>query len=118
MLEVLHRLGRPQQGKRPLQLVDPHHLGQVAADQRDAIVGGELALPAVRLDLERLPERRGHAALSHAGVLLGRRGWRRELVHPLLAHDDPGGGTKLRDVRLASTDGQRDHAYPGPAGDP
>ena len=88
VLQVLDRLGGPQQREGALELVDPHHLSQVSADERDAVVRCELALPAVWLDLERLTQRRRHSPLTDARVLLGRCGRGRELVHPLLPHDD------------------------------
>ena len=118
VLEVLHRLGGPQQGECALELVDAHYLGQVAAHQGDPVIGGQLALPAVRLDLECLTQGRCDASLSDPRILFGSGGRWRQLIHPALTHDHRRRRTELRDVCLAPADGDRDDAHPGAPGNP
>ena len=101
---------RPHAGQRALQLIDAHRVREVPADERDPIVGGHAALPRVRLHLERLAQRGGHASPADARVLLvdGRRRW--DLVHPSVADEHRAGRPQLRDVRLAAADHDRHDA--------
>ena len=73
LLEVLDRRGRPHLGKRAPQLVHSHGLREVPADERDAVTGGQRAMPGERLDLDRLAEGRRDPTAPDARILIGRR---------------------------------------------
>ncbi len=116
VLEMLHRLRRPQERQAALELVHPHHLGDVSRDETQAVVGDQLTLPGVRLDLERLAQGGGNPSLPNARVLLRGGGRRRELVHPPRADDHRGGGSQLRDVDLPGPHHDGNHTDAGAAG--
>ncbi len=118
LLKVLDRLAGSHRGEGRLELVDADRVGEVPADQRDAVVGRQGTLPRVRLDLEGLAKGRGHPSPADPWVLLGhgRRGW--DLVHSAVAHDDGARRTELGDVRLPRSDDDRHDAHAGAARDP
>ncbi len=116
VLQVLDRGSRSQRGEGVLQLVHADHLGKVATDKGDAVVRGHFALPGVRLDLQRLAERRRHAALADARVLFPHGGRRWQLVHAAAAHDHRGRRSQLGDRQLPAVDRHGDDAHPGAAG--
>ena len=118
LLKMLGGGGGPHRVECPLQLVDAHHMSEVAADQRDMVARGKLALPGVRLDLERLAERAGDAALPDARVLVGHRGRRRQLVHPAAPDHDRAGRPELGHVELAPADGDGHDAHTTALPDP
>ncbi len=110
LVEMLDRGGGAKGGEGVLHLLGADHLRHVARQQRQPVVGRQLPLPGVGLDLQRLAERVGHAANPGSGVLLLDRGRRRQLEHAAVADDHRGGGAELGHVALAPAHHERHHA--------